>query len=140
MTGFSADWLALRAPADDAARDEVLIKRLCDWALRHEGPLRIADYGGGTGAGLATLSPRLPGAQHWRILDNDADLLARIPKQDNVETVVADLAAAPEIGLTPRPHIVTGFAFFDLVSANWLDRLIPLIASSGCRCICAAYL
>lgn len=131
MTGFSADWLALRAPADAAARDGKLVEKLCDWAVTRQGALSIADYGGGTGAGLAALSPRLPSEQQWRILDNDAALLARIPGRDGVETVVANLAAAPEIGMNPVPDLVTGFAFFDLVSAAWIDRLVPLIAKVG---------
>ncbi|MGB0927880.1 MAG: class I SAM-dependent methyltransferase [Pikeienuella sp.] len=131
MTGFSADWLSLRAPADDAARDPALLSRLANWAETRGGVIKVADYGGGTGAGFRALSPHLPPAQQWRILDDDAALLSAISKNAQIETVHANLALNPEAGTTPRPDIITGFAFFDLVSAEWIDRLVPLIAETG---------
>lgn len=131
MTGFSAEWLSLRAPADDAARDASLIADLATWARERDAPVTVADYGGGSGAGLRALSPHLPDDQCWRILDDDADLLARIPAAKGIETVQADLAAHPERGLSPHVDIVTGFAFFDLVSAGWIDRFARLVADTG---------
>ena len=56
MTTF-ADWLALREPADAAARSAELVDRL---ALRP--PLLIHDLGSGTGSMARWLAPRLPGA------------------------------------------------------------------------------
>lgn len=126
MTGFSAEWLALRAPADDAARDKALIRRLTDWAQGRT--LRIADLGGGSGAGYRALSPLLPNAA-WRILDDDPKLLALIPEA--AEAVEANLAASLDQAFSPRPDLITAFAFIDLVSEDWLTTLADRIAETG---------
>lgn len=126
MTGFSAEWLALRAPADDAARDPGLIERLVRWA--NDRPLRIADLGGGSGAAHRALSPLLPKAQ-WRILDDDPALLSLIPY--GAEAVEANLAASLDAAFAPRPDLITAFAFIDLVSADWLIRLADRAAETG---------
>ena len=55
MRGFSPEWLALRAPADEAARDPALLRRAAKWA----GGGLIADIGGGTGASFRALAPLL---------------------------------------------------------------------------------
>ena len=49
MSGFDADWLTLRAPADVAARNPQLLSRLAGWA-EAKGRLSILDLGCGTGA------------------------------------------------------------------------------------------
>src|SRR5438094_5207745 len=70
-------WLALREPADAAARAAVLVEHLPAPA-----PLVIHDLGCGTGAMGRWLAPLLPGPQHWILHDRDAELL---------EVAVADL-------------------------------------------------
>ena len=78
---FDAGWLALRGPADAAARSARLTRRLAD-ALVDGGarPARLLDLGAGTGANLRYLAPRLAAAgvaqQAWRLVDYDPDLLA----------------------------------------------------------------
>ena len=49
MSGFSAEWLALREPVDAASRNAELTARLLDWqqTLDH---LSVLDLGSGTGA------------------------------------------------------------------------------------------
>ena len=126
MTGFSAEWLAQRAPADDAARDPGLVKRLIDWAA--DRPLRIADLGGGSGAGYRALAPVLPTAR-WRILDDDPALLALSPK--GAEAVQTDLATSTDDAFRPAPDLLTAFAFFDLVSEKWLAALADRAAATG---------
>jgi hypothetical protein len=82
------EWLALREPADVAARSIELAAR----AARHltaTGPLVVHDLGGGEGAMARWLAPRLPGPQHWVIHDRDADLL--------------ELAVADRPGPAPGP-------------------------------------
>lgn len=87
MSGFSADWLALREPADISARDRSPVASWTgEWVARHaaavrdRGPLRVADLGSGSGANLRYLAPRLGGLQAWRLVENDPALLAYAPQ------------------------------------------------------------
>lgn len=86
MSGFSADWLALREPADTDARDRSPVGAWAgDWAARHaaaqdRGPLRVVDLGSGSGANLRYLAPRLGPAQAWRLVENDPALLGHAPQ------------------------------------------------------------
>ena len=77
MSGFSADWLALREPFDAAARSTALIAELR--AHLPEGtataPLEVVDLGAGAGSNLRYLAPLLGGEQSWRLVDNDRALL-----------------------------------------------------------------
>ncbi|BDW84724.1 class I SAM-dependent methyltransferase [Roseicyclus marinus] len=120
--GFSAEWLALRDPADRAARDAVLARR----AARAAGPAPlIVDLGAGTGATWRALSPLLPPGARWRFVDNDPALLsiAAAAAGEGAETVIADLAdleALPLAGAT----LVTASALLDLVSADWVAGLV----------------
>ncbi len=126
MTGFSAEWLTLRAPADDAARDQGLIEQLAKWAA--DRPIRIADLGGGSGAADRALSPILPKAK-WRILDDDPALLLLIP--EGAEAVETNLAETLDDVFSARPDLLTAFAFIDLVSEAWLIKLADRIADTG---------
>ncbi|MFO1423198.1 MAG: class I SAM-dependent methyltransferase [Candidatus Competibacteraceae bacterium] len=133
MSGFSADWLALREPVDAAARNPELTGRLQDWRWRR-GPLTVLDLGSGAGANLRFLAPLLGGEQHWRLVDHDPVLLARGEEQCGA------WAAKREINLTLNwrrlnlvldwerldfrgMDLVTASALLDLVSADWLERL-----------------
>jgi hypothetical protein len=127
MTGFSAEWLSLRTPADDQARDKTLVTSLLNWVGDRQ--LRISDLGGGSGAAFRALSPILPQGQQWQVFDYDSALLAGVG--DGAETVVADLAASPEIAFKKSPELITAFAFFDLTSDEWIDRMAELIAAAG---------
>ena len=85
MTGFSANWLALREPFDAAARAMAwpTLGRQVD-AIRPPAassalaPLRVLDLACGTGANLRALAPRLGGAQTWQLVDHDPALLAAL--------------------------------------------------------------
>lgn len=83
-TGFTAEWLALREPADTEARSRELAAmlarcvRLRTSAHRVEGaPPRFIDLACGTGANLRYLAPRVGGDQEWLLVDRDAALLSR---------------------------------------------------------------
>lgn len=103
MESFAADWLALREPADHAARAEAVTAAL---AVRlrggHRGPAaskawagsgagggpgldlaprgatsgRAVDLAAGTGSNVRYLLPRLPSITHWTLVDHDDALLA----------------------------------------------------------------
>ena len=77
---FMADWLALREPADRAARSTRLA-RLTDERLAGHDPLRVLDLGTGTGANLRFLAEHLTGAQQWTLVDRDAVLLRQVAQR-----------------------------------------------------------
>ena len=74
VSGFSADWLALREPFDAAARTSALVAELRAHLPRGT-PLEILDLGCGAGSNLRHLAPLLGGPQRWRLADHDATLL-----------------------------------------------------------------
>lgn len=124
VTGFAADWLALRAEADDRARAPGLVARLTDWV--GDRAIAVADLGGGSGATRRALAPHLPTA-HWRILDDDPALLALVGPGAAARQV--DLAADPEAAFADAPDLITASAFFDLTSRAWIDRFVDLLAA-----------
>jgi hypothetical protein len=129
MSGFSADWLALRAPADSAARSERVVAFV---ARPFQG--RLLDLGGGTGANIRYLASRLPSPQHWTLVDDDPLLIEHVPAA--VATRRADLTAAVEdTELFRGCALVTASALLDLVSERWLAALIR-----RCRAVDAAVL
>ncbi|HUF56774.1 MAG TPA: class I SAM-dependent methyltransferase [Thermohalobaculum sp.] len=132
MSGFTADWLALRADADRRARNARVAARLAQ-AVAGQGGVAVVDLGSGTGANLAATAPHLPRPQRWRLVDHDGDLLAeaRAPEGVTVEPVVADLGAGVAPLLHPGPQLVTASAFFDLVGAAWLDAFVGAAAAAG---------
>jgi hypothetical protein len=114
----SPEWLALREPADAAARST----ELAEIAAGHLAPpLVIHDLGGGTGAMGRWLAPRLPGPQHWVVHDRDPDLLALAA---GVETRHSDVTRADFTGAS----LVTASALLDLLTADELDRILAACA------------
>lgn len=131
---FSADWLALREPADAAARDDALVVALAEWAAARPG-VTVLDIGCGTGSTLRALHARLPGAR-WRLADHDPVLLSLAAAEARrlsaeAETAQVDLAAGLEAALSPAPDLVTASAFFDLCSADWIDRFAAAARAAG---------
>lgn len=127
--GFSADWLALREPADRAARDGGLLAR----AAQTAGPDPvILDLGCGTGSTLRVLAPHLPGHARWHLVDNDPSLLdiARTEATGRVTAHVLDLRdldALPLDGVT----LVTASALLDLMPAAWIAGLADRLGRAG---------
>jgi SAM-dependent methyltransferase len=136
MTDFSADWLALREPADEAARSQRLTQALAA-ACSGKPQLRIVDLGAGSGANLQFLSPRLHLPQHWRLLDHNAALLqhalngTRPLKGATAEAQRLDLAGDLARLDLEAVDVVTASALMDLVSAEWFDRLAGLCRAAG---------
>lgn len=119
--GFTADWLALREPADMAARDVGLLRQAAESAGSH--PV-ILDLGSGTGSTVRAMAGYLPGTTSWRLLDGDAALLIHAKNTlgegaECFERDLRDLEALPLDGVT----LVTASALLDLVSAGWLSAL-----------------
>ena len=101
MTRVSRSWLALREPADAAARATELVEHLRPH-LPATGRQVIHDLGCGTGAMGRWLAPLLRGPQHWVVHDRDAELL---------EIAAADLpgpaADGASVMIEPRESDIT---------------------------------
>ena len=93
VTRFSPDWLALREPADAAARSAELAAAAAR-AVDPDRLLVVHDLGCGTGSMGRWLAPRLPGPQAWVLHDHDAELAAQAAQSLPVPATVAvgDLA------------------------------------------------
>jgi len=150
----SAGWLALREPADAAARSADLAERLGQHLgaarlgqhLGAAGRLEIHDLGGGGGAMGRWLAPRLAGPQHWVIHDRDPELLAlaaadpQYPALDGsavtVETRRSDvtrLAPGDVAGAT----LITASALLDLLTADELAAMLAACTTVGCPVLLA---
>jgi hypothetical protein len=126
-----ADWLALREPADAAARAAELIgplRRHLDTGT----PIVIHDLGAGTGSMGRWLAPRLPERQHWVLYDRDQDLLAKAGggpvsvatrQRDITRLTAADLDGAA---------LVTASALLDMFTAPEVERVVAACAGAGC--------
>ena len=132
MSGFSADWLALRAGADARARDPGLGARLGAY-FAGRGAVRVLDLGAGSGANLRATAPMIAAPQHWLLADHDAALLARAGAAPDatIERREVDLAGDLAGLFDPAPDLVTASALLDLCGADWTGRLAALAAACG---------
>ena len=157
MTGFSAQWLALREPADHRARDRALQDRICEQlatvARTEQRAVRLIDLGCGSGSNLRALATALPAQQHWTLVDYDPLLLAAartalvswadqvvsdnalltLRKNDKtiaIEFAQVDLARDIERVLTWPADAITAAAFFDLVAESWLVRFCKALRTT----------
>ena len=141
MTGFSAQWLALREGADFLARDAAVRDTVIQRFSRSD-TLTVVDLACGAGSNPRVLAPFLGPRQSWRLVDHDAGLLASARAAltawaDAIEgeeplalrkdgrrltfaferlDLNADLARA-----LAGAELVTAAAFFDLVSPDWIE-------------------
>lgn len=138
MEHFSADWLALREPADHAARAAGLTTAIA--ASRAERPAtRALDLAAGTGSNVRYLLPRLPHIQHWTLTDHDPALLAQAWRLLTPVAQAAgrsfdvrrgDLTALDSLSLEGCA-LVTASALLDLVSEAWLRALARICREAG---------
>jgi SAM-dependent methyltransferase len=139
----SREWLALREPADAAARALELVEQ-----VRRESPADgrwvIHDLGCGTGAMCRWLAPLLSGPQHWIAHDRDADLLevaavdhpalaadgaavtVETRHSDITRLAPGDLAGATLITASALLDILTEDELAGLVGV-WADNRSPLL-------------
>ena len=162
MTGFSADWLALRETADGRARHAGLNAKVKSLLQSNSRERMIIDLGAGRGSNFRYLAPILGGLQSWQLVDADEGLLKTaimaiskwaqaqgwpISRDDHLIeidtpngrwTVTTELVELnhnlDKLGLDDV-DLVTASAFLDLVSESWLDRFIARVASSHPPCL-----
>jgi hypothetical protein len=128
MSGFSAVWLALREPYDLRARNPGVLDAVAG-AFAEQTSISVVDLACGAGATLRAIAQHLTPHQNWRLVDNDLGLLARAsasprPPGVNVVTRPIDLVRDLELALEGPLDLVTASALLDVVSLEWLDRLV----------------
>jgi hypothetical protein len=163
VAGFTAEWLALREPADHAARSTDLTRAVLE-ALPRDRPLRVLDLAAGTGSNLRYLAvagsePPPPGLRRsteasgeggrtrpafgtsrpadFLLIDHDPLLLARVPETAGVETRCHDLSTLDDGTIFDGRTLVTASALLDLVSETWLLSLANRCAQIGAAALFA---
>lgn len=136
----SAGWLALREPADAAARAVDLVGYLTQ-ALPAAGRQVIHDLGGGTGSMGRWLAPLLPAPQHWVVHDLDVGLLAVAETERpgraadgatvTVEPRHSDITRLRHAELA-EATLITASAVLDLLTEGELSELLSVCAAAGC--------
>jgi trans-aconitate methyltransferase len=133
-------WLALREPADAAARATDLVEELAR-RLPLTGRRQIHDLGCGTGAMGRWLAPLLPGPQRWVVHDHDRDLLevaAANPPGPAVDGAAVGIEARQSDITRLQPSdlagatLITASALLDLLTEDELAGLAVLCAGAGC--------
>lgn len=121
------EWLALREPADAAARARDLV----DHVPATDGQV-IHDLGCGTGAMGRWLAPLLPGSQRWVLHDRDRALLDAA----GVSGVIVETRQSDVTRLGPDDlagaTLITASALLDMLTGEGLDRLVTACAGAGC--------
>ena len=152
-----AQWLALREPADAAARSASLTRTIAE-AIPAAEPASVLDLATGTGSNLRYLADRFPVSQRWLVVDRNLALLAQVPTrmaawgaargyevrtavngcvirgerlECHVEARHLDLGTLDEIDIFADRHLVTASALLDLVSERWLRRLAARCHAAG---------
>ncbi|MFW6090494.1 MAG: class I SAM-dependent methyltransferase [Actinomycetota bacterium] len=136
----SADWLALREPADAAARSPELVEEIRS-PFPVTGEAVVHDLGCGTGSMGRWLAAQLTGRQHWVLHDRDAELLAVAAAHPpdlaadgapvTVETRCHDITRLGPAELTGAA-LVTASALLDTMTAADLERFVATCAAAGC--------
>jgi hypothetical protein len=133
MSGFSADWLALREPYDARARNPAVLAAVSA-SVERCSPISVVDLASGLGAMVRALAPRLSSPQMWCLVDNDSELLGFVRRMITPSAALTvnlrrlDLIHDLQDALDGTIDLITASALLDLVSASWLDRLVSEIA------------
>ena len=151
MTGFASAWLDRREPVDARSRSAALLSALARHAAGQE-RYRVVDLGCGTGANLRATAAHLGHVQHWTLIDHDPELIAAARERlwawadearlepgrlvlrkgaRRIEVLFrnVDLAADLKTAFEDAVDLVTASAFFDLVSASFIDACARIIAA-----------
>lgn len=140
MSRYSRAWLSLREEADAAARAVDLVEPLRA-RLAGQPRLVICDLGCGTGSMGRWLAARLPGRQHWILVDHDVGLLnqasAALPRTSADNAPVTAAVRQLDLGtLTVRDVVgsalVTASAVLDLLTRADVERLAEACVQAEC--------
>jgi hypothetical protein len=133
VSGFTAEWLALREPYDTAARNPAVLEAVTN-SLKSAAFVHVVDLACGSGSTVRALRAHLPTQQHWDLVDNDPNLLALACNQHRdkgmtLGAVQLDLSRDFAPALASTIDLITISALLDLVSQNWLDQFLRRIAA-----------
>jgi hypothetical protein len=133
MSGFSAEWLALRESHDVRARNRVVLDAVATMFKRRDAA-NVVDLACGAGSTVRALSSHLPVRQHWHLVDNDQRLLTlacsgKYAGDVKLDAVALDLSGNFEVVFDGTIDLITVSALLDLVSEPWLDRFTRNIAA-----------
>lgn len=150
MSGFTAEWLALREPVDHRSRDIGVADQLRAHFHARE-RVEVVDLGCGTGSNLRGTFHLLPARQNWTLVDYDPRLLGAardtlsswadrgmasgdtlLLEKKGAKIAVrfrqADLNQDLDAALGATPDLVTAAAFFDLASPEYIGQLAAAAA------------
>ena len=133
MSGFSAEWLALRESHDLRARNPIVLEAVATLFKSHDA-VSVVDLACGAGSTVRALSSHLPARQHWDLVDSDQRLLTLACSGKSVgdvrlNPVPLDLSGNFEAVLDSTKELITISALLDLVSETWLDRFARTIVA-----------
>jgi hypothetical protein len=133
MSGFSAEWLALRESYDLRARNPIVLDAVAD-LFKSRDAINVVDLACGAGSTVRALSSHLPARQHWDLVDSDQRLLAlacngKSTGDISLNAIPLDLSGNFEGVLDGTKDVIMISALLDLVSENWLDRFTRHVAS-----------
>jgi hypothetical protein len=133
MSGFSAEWLALRESYDLRARNPIVLDAVAS-LFKLCNAISAVDLACGAGSTVRALSSHLPARQRWDLVDNDQSLLTlacsgKSTGDVRLNAVPVDLSGNFEVALDSTKDVITISALLDLVSETWLDRFAREIAA-----------
>ena len=135
-------WLALREPADAAARSAELVEILRSHLATEGRPDGlIHDLGCGTGSMARWLAPQLNGPQRWVLHDRDAELLEQAATDPptrsadgavvTLETRLDDITRLGPADLAGA-SLITASAVLDMFTEEELKWFVTGCAGAGC--------
>jgi hypothetical protein len=145
QTEFSGDWLALREPADHAARDPDLLGQVVRRLEEIDQP-RIVDLASGRGSTIAAIDPDNVLDAHWHLMDQDQALLQLARERFPAHRIMAarsDLRSAvlsrDQFGdiIPAGTDLITVSAFIDLASIEWTAHLALRCSERAIPVYCA---
>lgn len=92
-TDFTVEWLDMRYPFDEAARNKMVESLCLDAIVSEKEKVSIVDIGSGTGANFIYLFPKIAMDQHWVLIELNPELGLRSLERINALATTAGFAS-----------------------------------------------